>query len=88
MWRAASWRSEAFCALSQNSGVVRKAAPSFSAISALTDVRPLTMRFTTLTSHPSDSATCLWVRASGMRNSSLRISPGLVGFLRFFMAPQ
>ena len=30
--------STAFCALSQNSGVVRNVAPSFSAIAALTEV--------------------------------------------------
>ena len=34
----------AFWALSQNSGVVRKAAASLSAISAVTEVRPFTTR--------------------------------------------
>ena len=39
-------------AFSQKSGEVWKLAPSFRAISAVTDVRPLTMRFTTFTSQP------------------------------------
>src|SRR5450756_755432 len=55
--RTARWRSTAFCELSQNSGVVRKAAASFRAISAVTVVRPLTIRSTTLTSHPGEDLT-------------------------------
>src|SRR5262249_23510337 len=43
---AARWRSTAFWAFSQNSGVVRNVAPSFSAIAAVIDMRPLTIRLT------------------------------------------
>src|SRR5207245_2590043 len=52
----ARWRSTAFCALSQNSGVVPRDAASFKAISAVTELRPLTIRLTTLTSYPRWSA--------------------------------
>ena len=53
MWAEASQGSTAFWALSQNSGFVRKAAASLSAISAVTEVRPFTIRLITLTPQPT-----------------------------------
>ena len=61
----------AFCALSQNSGVVRRAAPSLSAISVVTALRPLTMRLITLKSQPRWFANSFWLMPRGARNSSL-----------------
>src|ERR1051325_10679008 len=50
-------------------------------MSAETELRPLTIRLITLMSQPMCSASSFWVRPNGFRNSSLRISPGAVGFL-------
>ena len=47
-------------------------------LAALTEVRPFTMRLTTLTPQPGWSARCFRVMSSGMRNSSRRIFQGLV----------
>ena len=75
-------RSCAVWRLIQNSGVVPNACASNHAVSGVTARRPRTIPLMRWVEIPRCSASECWLRPSGTRNSSFRITPGWVG-MRF-----
>jgi len=72
-------RSQSCCRPSQKSGDIPTTWDNLSAVSGVTDRRPLIISFKRGYETPNFSASSVWVILSGFTNSSRSISPGCVG---------
>lgn len=72
-------RSQSCCRPSQKSADIPNTRDSLSAVSGVTDLRPLIISFKRGYETPSLWASSVWVMLRGLINSSKSISPGCVG---------